>query len=56
MIPGESHEQEWQAAVKMAGIWGVIWALVRLLIKARVFTVEELRDEVQSVAGAGHAG
>lgn len=44
-------EREWQAAVRMVGAWGVLWALVMLLIRKRVISGDEMNEAVQAEVG-----
>lgn len=51
MRPDSRVEDEWQAAIERIGTSGLVWAVVKLLLRKGVFTVEELCDVVQSEAG-----
>jgi riboflavin synthase alpha subunit len=54
LVSVEREEREWQYACQMLSAKSLVWALVKLLVKKGVVTVDEVRDTVMSEAG-GHA-
>ena len=51
MTHGQRDEHEWQATVSAAGVWGLAWAIVTLLLKKRIITREELQDQIGTEPG-----
>lgn len=45
--PATRARDEWHYMVRAAGTHGLFWALLKLLLKKRVVTIEEFQDELR---------
>ncbi len=47
----ERDEYEWTFALRRVGTFGLLWIVIKLLIRHNVIDVDELRDAVFTDAG-----